>query len=199
MKPRRFQQSKAQVKFPGNAALGGAQPCWEPSLSRGRAKQTQPIPKCYSPHPVQEKNSLQSSPRFITSSPFKWCLKAEQKSSHLAKELTSTNKLQLFPKAFPSVALAWLRRMWGLRDQLQKIQDRFSPRQPPLILTRVSEEVWESFLTCTCYSITFRHRLEQPKDTPASSHYCTARVPKVANNQENHFGFCFVTSFADSK
>lgn len=25
------------------------------------------------------------------------------------------------------------------------------------------------------------------------------RVPKVANNQENHFGFCFVTDFADSK
>lgn len=63
-------------------------------LSKGRAKHTQPIPKCCSPHPVQEKNSLQPSPQFITSSPFKWCLKTGQNSSHLAEQLTST---QLFP------------------------------------------------------------------------------------------------------
>lgn len=66
-------------------------------LSRGCAKQTQPIPECCSPHPVQERNCLQPSPQFITSSPFKRCLKTEQRSSHLARELTSSSRPQLFP------------------------------------------------------------------------------------------------------
>lgn len=166
-------------------------------VSRGTAKQTQPVPECCSPHPVQE-NSLHPSPQFITSSPFKWCLKTEQKSSHLIKELTSSSKTQLFPQAFPSAAPAGLRRMWGLRDQLQR-----NPRQVFTIpASSHTDQGLCRGLGVFSHLYLLLHNL-QAQVGAAKRHvgsFSTAgRVPKVAINEENHFAFCFVTCFADSK
>lgn len=112
--------------------------------------------------------------------------------------VNSKQQTQVFPQAFPSAAPTGLRRMWGLRDQLQK-----NPRQ--VFTSPASSHTAQGLcrgLGAFSHLNLLLHNL-QAQAGAAKRHLgfpsTAGRVPKAAINQENHSAFCFVTRFADSK